>query len=106
MINFSVICKSNQTGIASTLIHCFNIVCVTSTSFQRYVSHRTLTVIHGTNTKLLSLYIDYYSNLYKGIRSFVLVPWVQRQCPCVNLHATIRLSFECIDEVAGLVCSL
>ena len=29
----------------------------------------------------LSLYIDYYSNLYKGIRSFVLVPWMQRQCP-------------------------
>ena len=27
-----------------------------------------------------------YSNIYKGIRSFVLVPWMQRQCPVVDLN--------------------
>ena len=31
-----------------------------------------------------------YSNIYKGIRSFVLVPWMHRQCP-VDSH--IGLSF-------------
>ena len=25
-----------------------------------------------------------YSNIYKGIRSFVLVPWMQRQCPVLE----------------------
>ena len=44
-----------------------------------HVVHRILT--NGTNTKLLRSVYRLLSNLYKSLRSFVLVIWMQCQCP-------------------------
>ena len=35
-----------------------------------------------------------YSYIYKGIRSFVLVPWMQRQCPVITFRCKSALSGE------------
>ena len=55
--------------------------------------HRTSTLHIWNNTKLLmTLYRLLFSNLYNGIRSFVLVPWMQRQSPVVYLYFTFILA--------------
>ena len=51
--------------------------------------------------RLLSLFINYYilllySNLSKGTRSFVLVPWMQQQCPVVRAtKVSLYKPFHC-----------
>lgn len=35
------------------------------------------------------LFLLSYSNLYEGLRSFVFVPWIQRQCPVITIYVFI-----------------
>ena len=60
-------------------------VMATTGTLRWYTGHWRY--IHGTNTKLLMpLYrILLYSTVYKSLRSFVLVLWMQRQCPVVGI---------------------
>ena len=55
------------------------LVCV-----SQYVPQKCLQTHHHVSPPTFGvdiLLLKLYSNIYKGIRSFVLVPWMQRQCP-------------------------
>ena len=55
------------------------LVCVSQYAPQKMSANASpcLPTTFGVDILLLLL----YSNKYKGIKSFVLVPWMQRQCP-------------------------
>ena len=51
-------------------------VCATKNACKQQTHHHVSPPTFGVDILFLLL----YSNLYKGIRSFVLVPWMQHQC--------------------------
>ena len=74
-------------------------VCVSQYAPQKCLQthHHVSPPTFGVDILILLL----YSNIYKGIGSFVLVPWMQRQCPVIKLSGpeVIKL-FSCSTQLS------